>query len=134
MRIWAESRPQSVHPLKSLLELMGVHWLQLDWEGTSTGPNYSLWMWLTVVWLRQTEGHWQGHWDLSLLHVLTFGIQYSLDVYIGQPKCSREGHVSSTMQSAVPFLRIRAWWGGECMERMGGREGVGIWIGIFVKI
>ena len=49
-----------------------------------------------------------------------------LDVYLGQPRCSREGLGLSTGMGALSSLRIGGRWVGMCEEAVGGGEGVGI--------
>ena len=70
------------------------------------------------------------NWDLSLLHVL-FGILFSLDVHIAQPRCSREGLGFTTGHGFLSSLRIGRGEVGGLGEGVGGSEEVGIGLVLF---
>ena len=87
-------------------------------------------MWLTVIWLGQTEGP-QAVAPGSYCRYWFFAILISLHVYLAQPNIV--GRALNLPQSNVPYL-LCGLDGGEveeCVMEMGGREGVETWIGIF---
>ena len=80
-------------------------------------------MWLTV-------GATEGPLTVALEFVSTactgfFGILFSLDVNLGQPRCSQEGVGLSTGQGALSSLRIGGEWGGRVCRGSGRRGGSG---------
>ena len=84
-------------------------------------------MWLTVVWLEQTEGPLAvapGFIPIACTVFLGF---YSLWIYT-LLSLDVVGRALDLSQSKVPYPH--RWWRE---EEMGGEEGVGIWIGIFFK-
>ena len=123
MRLWAKrSRPWGFIHWNSLPELMGAHQLQLDWEGTSIGP-------LDVVDSCMAGTDWgpTGSGTGIYLYYICwlFGILFSLDVYLVQPRYSREGLRPFPKQCALPSLRIRWGWFGRMCGGKGRSRGSG---------